>query len=53
MAFDDALTRAGKDHTTKVYEGAPHSFFARSFDEWAEACADAWTQILGFIDAHR
>jgi len=53
MAFDDALTRAGKEHTTKVYEGAPHSFFDRSFEEWAEACADAWTQILDFIDAHR
>jgi carboxymethylenebutenolidase len=53
LAFDQALTRAGKEHTTVVYEGAPHSFFDRSYEQWADACADAWKQVLGFIDAHR
>ena len=53
LAFDAALTRAGKEHTTKVYDGAPHSFFDRTFSEWSQACSDAWDQVLAFIDAHR
>lgn len=52
-AFDAALSEAGVEHTFVVYEGAPHSFFDRSFAEWEDACADAWTQILAFVDAHR
>ncbi len=31
-----------------VYEGAPHSFFDRSFADHAEACADAWDRIIAF-----
>jgi len=53
MAFDGALTQAGKEHQTVVYDGAPHSFFDRTYEQWASACDDAWGQILGFIDAHR
>ena len=30
-AFDQALTDAGKEHKTVVYDGAPHSFFDRSY----------------------
>jgi carboxymethylenebutenolidase len=33
-----------------VYEGAPHSFFDRGQEFWADACADAWGQMLTFID---
>ena len=33
-----------------IYDGAPHSFFDRSFGEWHEACEDAWRQILGFVE---
>jgi carboxymethylenebutenolidase len=33
-----------------VYEGAPHSFFDRSFGEWAEACEDAWRHVLALVD---
>ena len=29
-------------------EGAPHSFFDRSYGEWESACADAWSRILAF-----
>lgn len=47
--FDQALTKAGKPHEFKTYEGAPHSFFDRRFAEHQEACADAWERILGFI----
>ncbi len=50
--FDQALTAAGKEHQFKTYEGAPHSFFDRRFEEHKEACADAWGRILGFIKAH-
>jgi carboxymethylenebutenolidase len=47
--FDAELTEAGVPHRMKVYEGAPHSFFDRTFTEHADACADAWRQILDFI----
>ena len=52
-AFDRALTESGKDHEFVVYEGAPHSFFDRSFSDWASACDDAWSRMLGFIDRNR
>ena len=52
-AFDQALTDAGKEHKTVIYDGAPHSFFDRSYAQWEQACADAWREMLGFIDAHR
>jgi carboxymethylenebutenolidase len=47
--FDAALTRAGVPHRLKSYDGAPHSFFDRKADEYAEASADAWDQIQDFI----
>jgi len=49
-AFDQALEQAGVEHEVVTYEGAPHSFFDRSFDEHAEASADAWRRVLGFLD---
>ncbi len=52
-AFDDALTGAGVEHEIVVYEGAPHSFFDRSFEEHAEASADAWRRMLAFVGAKR
>lgn len=52
-AFDRALTAAGNHHELVVYEGAPHSFFDRSFGDWASACDDAWGRMLGFIDRLR
>jgi carboxymethylenebutenolidase len=44
--FDRELTEAGVPHTMVVYEGAPHSFFDRTFAEHREASADAWEQML-------
>jgi len=32
-----------------MYEGAPHSFFDRSYDQWMDACSDSWTQIFDFM----
>ena len=47
--FLEALDKAGVPHESHVYEGAPHSFFDRSFAEWKDACDDAWRRILDFI----
>ena len=52
-AFDRALTEAGKEHEYVMYEGAPHSFFDRSFGDWTTVCEDAWARMLGFIDRNR
>ena len=46
------LTERGIDAERRVYDGAPHSFFDRSFADHADACADAWTRILDFTDRH-
>jgi carboxymethylenebutenolidase len=48
--FDAKLTEAGVDHEIHVYPGAPHSFFDRRYEEHAEACADAWRRMLGFLE---
>jgi carboxymethylenebutenolidase len=47
--FEANLTAAGVEHEIKLYPGAPHSFFDRKYDEFAEACADAWRRVLGFL----
>ena len=49
-AFDAALTAAGTEHRLVTYPGAPHSFFDRKADEYAEASAAAWDETLRFID---
>jgi carboxymethylenebutenolidase len=50
--FDRELTDAGVPHKMVVYEGAPHSFFDRSFEQHKDASADAWGQMLAFIKEH-
>src|SRR4051812_3026572 len=32
-----------------VYPDAPHSFFDRKYEQYAEACEDAWRRVLGFL----
>jgi carboxymethylenebutenolidase len=51
-AFDAALTAAGVEHELVVYQGAPHSFFDRRFEEYADASADAWERTLAFIERY-
>jgi carboxymethylenebutenolidase len=51
-AFDEALTKAGVEHELVTYDGAPHSFFDRRQEDFAEASADAWRRVLEFIDRH-
>jgi carboxymethylenebutenolidase len=50
--YTAALDRVGTQHETHVYEGAPHSFFDRSYKEWEESCQDAWRRILSFTERH-
>ena len=51
-AFDAALDTAGVPHEIITYPGAPHSFFDRRSAEFADASADAWRRVLGFIAAY-
>ena len=51
-AFDEALTAAGVEHDVVTYRGAPHSFFDRKQDEFAEASDDAWRRVLEFVERH-
>jgi carboxymethylenebutenolidase len=50
-AFERALTAANIEHELVTYNGAPHSFFDRRYDEHAEASEDAWRRVLDFIRA--
>jgi carboxymethylenebutenolidase len=48
--FDRRLSDAGIEHEVHVYPGAPHSFFDRRYEEYAEASKDAWRRMLAFLD---
>src|SRR4051794_24306240 len=51
-AFDEALTRAGVEHEVVVYDGAPHSFFDRKQEQFADASDDAWRRVLAFVERY-
>jgi carboxymethylenebutenolidase len=51
-AFEEALQRAGVQYELVTYEGAPHSFFDRRQEDFAQASEDAWSKVLAFIEAH-
>ena len=48
-AFRRALDDAGVRNEVVVYDGAPHSFFDRTFAQYREECEDAWNRMLRFI----
>jgi carboxymethylenebutenolidase len=48
-AFDIALDEAEVEHELVTYPGAPHSFFDREQEEFADASADAWNRVLDFL----
>jgi len=50
--FDEALDSAGVEHEVVIYDGAPHSFFDRKQEEFAEASEDAWRRTLEFVERH-
>ncbi|HET7044020.1 MAG TPA: dienelactone hydrolase family protein [Gaiellaceae bacterium] len=52
-AFERALARAGVEHEIVAFEGAPHSFFDRKQEEFADASDDAWARVLAFLERYR
>ena len=50
--FEAALAAAAVEHEIVIYEGAPHSFFDRKHEEFADDSADAWSRVLGFIERY-
>jgi carboxymethylenebutenolidase len=48
-AFERNLAEAGVEHEIEIYPGAPHSFFDRKYEEFAEASEDAWRRTLAFL----
>jgi carboxymethylenebutenolidase len=53
VAFEEALRSAGVPHEVVTYPGAPHSFFDRKQEDFADASEDAWQRVLSFIEANR
>ena len=51
-AFERALTEAGVDHELVTYPGAPHSFFDRKQEEYADASEHAWRRVLAFLERY-
>ena len=52
-AFDEALDRAGVEHTVRTYAGAGHAFANPSGERYEpEAAEDAWARTLAFLDEH-
>ena len=52
-AFEEALEQAGVEHEIVTYPGAPHSFFDRKQEQFADASEDAWTRVLDFMERRR
>ena len=50
--FEHKLKAAGVSTEMHIYEGAPHSFFDRTFAKWKEAGDDAWRRMLAFVKKH-
>jgi carboxymethylenebutenolidase len=51
-ALEAALQAAGVEHEVVTYPGAPHSFFDRKQEEFADESADAWERTLAFLERH-
>jgi carboxymethylenebutenolidase len=47
--FERKLAAAGVPHEQHIYDGAPHSFFDRTYEQWKDAGDDAWRRILDFV----
>ena len=53
LELEAALRAAGKEYELVEYAGAPHSFFDRKQEEFADASADAWRRVLEFIGRYQ
>jgi carboxymethylenebutenolidase len=51
-SFAAAVEQRGVPVELVAYPGAPHSFFDRTADDNAEACADSWLRIKAFMDRY-
>ncbi len=51
-SFEQALVDAVVEHEIVVYDGAPHSFFDRKQEQFADASADAWGRVLAFVERY-
>ena len=51
-AFDEALAAADVAHEVVIYPGAPHSFFDRKHEEFADDSEDAWARVLAFVERY-
>ena len=49
LELEHALREHGKQYELIEYEGAPHSFFDRKQEDFAEASEDAWRRVVEFI----
>ncbi len=47
--LDANLDESGVSHNIVLYPGAPHSFFDRRAEEFADASQNAWERILTFV----
>jgi carboxymethylenebutenolidase len=50
--FDEKLDKTDVAHEIILYPGAPHGFFEMQQTAYAEASADAWKRVLGFMAAY-
>jgi carboxymethylenebutenolidase len=50
--FDEVLAKAGVEHRFVTYEGAPHSFFDKKADEFADASKQSWDETVTFVRGH-
>ena len=50
--YEQVLQVDHHPHEVCVYDGAPHSFFDRGFDEYAAESKDAWERVLRFIEQY-
>jgi len=51
-AWDEALDAGSVEHEIVTYAGAPHSFFDRKYEEFADASEDAWNRVLAFLERY-
>jgi carboxymethylenebutenolidase len=52
-AFEEALTESGVEREVVTFPGAPHSFFDRRQEQFADASDDAWRRVLAFLERFR
>ncbi len=50
--FKRALEQAGVPFEQHIFKDAPHSFFDRTYEQWGDASARAWTLMLEFVKKH-